>query len=150
MMDWRFLRVLDDRLMSYLYYFNIKADYFECHEYGESLWLDSGRPVVLKGLIQAAVCLYHVEGGNIRGGLRMWTRAKSYLSDELPIYQGIDLTSLITDVDTVFHSIPKELHTQVVPVKRVKALHLPAVKIRITDASMVERLKTWNPAPLQD
>lgn len=66
---------MDERLLSYLYYFNCKSDYYECHEHGEALWLDSGRPVVLKGLIQAAVCLYHLYNGNVKGGYTMWLRA---------------------------------------------------------------------------
>ena len=139
---------MDPRLISYLYYFNVKADYFECHEYGESLWLDTGRPVVLKGLIQAAVCLYHLEGGNVRGGWRMWQRARNYLADARPVYEGMDIARLTADIDAVFDRVPSDWQTQIVSTSGIRSLELPEVKVQIVDPDLLNRLSTWQPEPL--
>lgn len=136
---------MENRLFGYLYYFNIEKDYFECHEYGESLWLDSGRPIVLKGLIQAAVCLYHLENGNVKGGWRMWQRAKTYLAPSRPIYEGINLDSLVNDIDLVFHQVPTDWYDQVLPPKRIRDLKLPTVMIHIEDPQTAVAVTQWRP-----
>lgn len=136
---------MEARLLSYLYFFNIQRDYYECHEYGESLWLDSGRPVVLKGLIQAAVCLYHLENGNIRGGYRMWQRAKQYLHDARPVYEGMDLDALVADIDAVYARVPESCYRAIVSQTTVKSWHLPVVHIRLTNSDLVAAVETWQP-----
>jgi len=139
---------MDNRLMSYLYYFNVAQDYYECHEYGEHLWLESGRPLVLKGLIQAAVCLYHLGNGNLKGGHKMWLRAKSYLNPSRPLYEHIDLDKLISDIDAVWQRVPRTWYGNIVPVAAIEALDLPIVTIRITDDEIVQQLPTWIPLSL--
>lgn len=139
---------MDARMISYMYFFNVKRDYFECHEYLESLWLDSGRPVVQKGLIQAAVCLYHLQGGNIRGGYRMWQRAKHYMEGGRPVYESIDIDQLTRDINHVFALVPSELYESIVSPQQVEDLHLPTVVLAITDASLRESLPEFCPEPL--
>ncbi|MCY0870153.1 MAG: DUF309 domain-containing protein [Firmicutes bacterium] len=136
---------VDERLVAYAYFFNIAADYYECHEYLESLWLDSGRPVVLKGLIQAAVSLYHLQGGNVRGGYPMWLRARAYLAPHLPLYEGIDLESLTQAIDDVFARVPAEFHRRVVDPAAIAELHLPQVKLTLRDPELGARMATWRP-----
>ncbi|WDL96233.1 DUF309 domain-containing protein [Alicyclobacillus sp. ALC3] len=140
----------DDRLISYLYCFNVTQDYFTCHEYGESLWLDSGRPQLLKGLIQAAVCLYHLHSGNVRGGYRMWQRAKSYLLPHLPVYAGIDLSQLIRDIDRVYGQVPTQFYDQHVSVAEMNAMNLPDVYISIVDPDLASTVETWQPTSLDE
>jgi uncharacterized protein len=140
---------VDHRLISYLYFFNVKQDYYECHEYGESLWLDSGRPIVLKGLIQAAVCLYHLHNGNVKGGWRMWQRARQYVADELPIYEGMDLNQLTQDIDEVFSRVPSDWHDKIVPAAAIAELKLPTVRIKIVDPHIEQILSNWTPEPLE-
>jgi hypothetical protein len=140
---------MDHRLISYLYFFNVKQDYYECHEYLESLWLDSGRPVVLKGLIQAAVCLYHLHNGNVKGGWSMWQRARGYIADELPAYQGIDLEQLTRDIDEVFSRVPSDWYDKIVPEAAIEQLGLPTVRIRIVDTRIQDMLADWTPEPLE-
>ncbi|WP_051321818.1 DUF309 domain-containing protein [Alicyclobacillus contaminans] len=141
---------MDHRLVSYLYFFNLVGDYYECHEYGEHLWLDSGRPVILKGLIQAAVCLYHLYNGNVRGGWRMWQRARRYLETGSPVYQSLDIAGLIRDIDEVFARVPADWYTEHRPAEEIQTLHLPTVRIRILDAALTNILSTWRPEPLPD
>lgn len=135
-------------LISYLYYFNMKADYYECHEYGEVLWLESGRPTVLKGLIQAAVCLYHLYNGNCKGAVAMWHRVQKYLSPSRPVYEAIDLDALLIDLNEVFSRVPTQWHQSIVPVEKIEELKLPTVKIHILDKSVEEALPTWEPVHL--
>jgi len=139
---------MDTRLISYLYYFNIETDYFECHEYGEHLWLEEGRPVVLKGFIQAAVCLYHLYNGNVKGGAAMWMRAKTYLHDARPIYQGIDVESLIHDIDAVWGLVPATWGGTIVAVEAVEQLHLPKVMVHILDSHVLSQLPSHQPETL--
>lgn len=137
--------MMDERLIAYLHYFTIEKNYYECHEYGESLWLDTGRPTVLKGLIQAAVSLYHLEGGNVKGGLPMWRRAKHYLEPQMPVYEQIDLQKLADDMDDVFSRIPQKWHDRVVSAAAVRSLQLPSVAIRVLDADLERAVRQWQP-----
>ncbi|GEO24630.1 hypothetical protein AAC03nite_04150 [Alicyclobacillus acidoterrestris] len=139
---------MDYRLLSYLYYFNVAKDYFECHEYGEHLWLERGRPVVLKGLIQAAVTLYHLQRGNVRGGYAMWQRARGYLDEGRPVYEGIDVESLIADIDAVYAAVPRQWYRRRVSPDAVAELYLPTVYVRIVDDSVQSRLSTYTPPAL--
>lgn len=141
---------MEGRLLSYVYCFNVTRDYFLCHEYGESLWLDSGRPIILKGLIQAAVCLYHLENGNVRGGQAMWLRARTYLGPSLPEYEGIDLAALIRDIDEVFARVPDTLQGRIVEPDAIRRLCLPSVSVRLTDPDLVQALSAWRPQPLPE
>jgi uncharacterized protein len=140
---------VDERLIAYLYYFNVKQDYYECHEYGEHLWLEEGRPVVLKGLIQAAVCLYHLQNGNLKGGYSMWKRAKSYVNDYRPVYEGIDLDKLTKDIDSVFAAVPEHFFGQVVPSIQIQQLYLPTVMISL-NPEVEALLEDYCPKPLHD
>lgn len=140
---------MEKRLISYVYFFN-RGEYYLCHEYGESLWLDSGRKEVLKGLIQAAVCLYHLQGGNVKGGLSMWLRAKGYLAPSFPDYEGLSLEALVRDIDAVFARVPTEWRGRIVPAQSVEALGLPAVTIQCKDLEVLRALPSWEPDPLED
>ena len=133
---------LDDRFISYLYCFNELRDYFECHEYGESVWLDSGRPTLLKGLIQAAVCLYHLEGGNARGGWRMWNRAREYLK-ETDEYEGTDIHRLVQDIDDVWQHVPEAWRRESLTREQVQSLQLPTVQIQINNEELKQVVADW-------
>ncbi|KUO97418.1 hypothetical protein ATW55_06015 [Ferroacidibacillus organovorans] len=139
---------LDERLLAYLHCYNIRRDYFLCHEYGESLWLDSGRPEFLKGLIQAAVCLYHLENGNVRGAYPMWLRAKRYVQSIRPVYEAIDIDAMLRDTGRVFDQIPRALFERVVSPQRIADLQLPIVTLRILDPVLLERVNTMTLPPL--
>ncbi len=131
---------MDNRLLAYLHCFNHTQDYFACHEYLESLSLDSGRPAVQQGMIQAAVCLYHLYNGNIRGALRMWSRGRPRLAAAGPVWEGILIADLIQQMDAVLAAIPKAWTTQTVSPKAVASLELPTVIIHVTDKELQEEI----------
>ncbi len=141
---------MDNRLISYLHFFNIKQDYYECHEYGEHLWLELGRPIILKGLIQAAVCLYHLSNGNLRGAATMWARAKTYLQDGLPFYEDIDIQCLINDIEEIFTIVLGQIQVHLVTPEMIQSLGLPTVRIRILNPQIAAILPEWIPKPLDE
>lgn len=66
------------------------GDFFMAHEVLEGLWMrrrDDG----LRGLIQLAVALHHIEGGNLRGARTMIERARKRLSNPENAPSAIDL-----------------------------------------------------------
>jgi hypothetical protein len=137
----------DPRIVAYLYCFNTEADYYLCHEYGESLWLELGRPPVWKGLIQAAVSLCHLYRGNVHGAVRMWQRARAYMAPARPAFCGMDLERLTSDLDAQFAQVPRTWHRRQVDPSLVQALGLPAIHIRITDPELAEAVRHWQPLP---
>ncbi|MBX5437220.1 MAG: DUF309 domain-containing protein [Alicyclobacillaceae bacterium] len=136
----------DPRFIAFLYHFNVRQDYCECHECGEQLWLEHGRPSVWKGLIQTAVSMYHVRNGNVRGGWRMWQRAREYLRPYRPVYMGIDVDQLTADVDTWFERLPDAWRGAQVSPEDVDRLDLPAVQIRILDVDVARRVEALSEA----
>lgn len=87
-----------DRLyVQFLVYFNIRRDYFECHEVMEELWLEEGRSPLYQGLLQIAVGLYHHQNGNISGSRKLFQAGIDKLEAYPPEVLGIDLESLLTD-----------------------------------------------------
>ncbi|WP_067930880.1 DUF309 domain-containing protein [Alicyclobacillus kakegawensis] len=127
---------MDPRLGDFVYDFNERRDYFACHEHLESLWLDSGRPEVLKGLIQAAVCLYHLESGNVRGAIRMWSRARPRLEAAGPTACGLDIEGLVRDLRRTFAQVPEAWRTHTLPPSQARTLDLPPVRLRIVDPEL--------------
>jgi predicted metal-dependent hydrolase len=70
-----------------------RHEFFECHDVLEELWAGTAerhRPF-LQGLIQAAVGLFHFEGGNLGGARRMYHSACRYLAPYGDRYLGVDL-----------------------------------------------------------
>jgi uncharacterized protein len=136
-----------DYYIDYLYCFNVLRDFFECHEYGEHLWLDSGRPPFLKGLIQVAVSLYHLENGNLRGSRMLWKTGRQYLAPYRPQTWGIDISQVFADMDG--------LHAQLPNVDRAKpdevaSWNLPNVFIRIVDPELQRILAAWSLSSLEE
>ncbi|MDI3327686.1 MAG: DUF309 domain-containing protein [Alicyclobacillaceae bacterium] len=95
-----------DRFLDFINSFNIERNFYGCHEYGEELWLEHGRPAFLKGLIQTAVSLYHLEGANLSGARKLWRTARAYLSPYQPVHMGIDVRRLIHDMDRLHAGLP--------------------------------------------
>ncbi|MCL6452537.1 MAG: DUF309 domain-containing protein [Alicyclobacillus sp.] len=136
--------------LAYLYSFNHLQDYFACHEYLENLWLDSGRPEVLKGLIQAAVCLYHLQGGNVRGGRRMWGRAQRHLAAARAqdgVWSEIDIPQLAADMNALWEAVPVAWHDDVRTPSEIGSLNLPRVEIRYLQPALARAVADWSPDP---
>ena len=100
----------DKRFIAGLELFN-GADFFECHEVIEELWLET--PAVdplrdlYKGVIQAAAAIYQEERGIHSGANGLFRTAVGYLEKYSPESQGLDVERLVTDLKKYFASSDK-------------------------------------------
>lgn len=76
------------------------GEYFEAHEVLEEPWRDAAEPAktFLKGLIHAAVSLYHFERHNVHGGRVKAASCCRYLEPYLPTWGGLDLEGLVREL----------------------------------------------------
>jgi uncharacterized protein len=83
--------------VDFIYYFNIKRDYFECHEVMEELWLEEGRAPLYQGLLQIAVGLYHHWNGNVGGSIKLFSQGIDKLQHFPSPILGIDLAKILVE-----------------------------------------------------
>jgi len=83
------------------------GEYFEAHEEWEKTWYgregEEGR--FLKGLIQVAVSLHHLESGNLRGALKVMGTALGYLKEFPTHHAGVDLEDLLRQIQALFREL---------------------------------------------
>lgn len=77
------------------------GDYFECHEVLEELWKQqTGEDrQFTQGLIQIAVAIHHLKRNNEKGALKLFDRGLARLKACSAGYAGIDVPSLIDEVE---------------------------------------------------
>ncbi len=77
-----------------------RAQYWQCHETLEELWLPEGYPLRLfyHGLIKAAVGLLHLERHNHQGGTAKLRDARYSLTPFSPRFMGVEIWNLIGDI----------------------------------------------------
>ncbi|MCH2203178.1 MAG: DUF309 domain-containing protein [Fuerstiella sp.] len=82
-------------------------EFFECHDVFEDFWSELIGPekTFFHGLIHAAVCLFHFEGGNLGGARRMYGTCIAYLQTFEPEYCGVDVTQLLNDLKFCFEDL---------------------------------------------
>jgi hypothetical protein len=72
--------------------------YFETHELLEPIWMEQPRgrdKMILQGIIQAAVGLYHFQHENWRGGIRVLGYGLSKAEAGRPAFHGLAMDSLL-------------------------------------------------------
>jgi hypothetical protein len=81
-----------------------RGEYFESHEVWEELWLgETGEDrQFCKGLIQAAVALYHLENGNAVGSRKLVESSAAYLQSYRPQHRGLDVDEFLRCVRRCF------------------------------------------------
>lgn len=70
--------------------------YFETHELLEEIWVEQPRGrdrIILQGIIQAAVGLYHFQHENWRGGIRVLGYGLSKAAAGRPVFYGLAMDS---------------------------------------------------------
>lgn len=74
--------------------------YFDAHEVLEGPWLRAAEPdrTFLKGLIHAAVALYHHGRANPHGARVKHASCRRYLSPYRPRYAGLDVDALLASL----------------------------------------------------
>ena len=93
----------DSRYLEGIDYFN-RGDFFASHEAWEKLWQAEQGPArqFLKGLIQAAVALHHLNCDNPRGATRLLAGSRRYLLAYRPAYWGIDVDGFLSSMENYF------------------------------------------------
>jgi predicted metal-dependent hydrolase len=84
-----------------------RGAYFACHETLEELWAGEQAPVrdLYQGLLQVAVALHHLENGNYKGALFLFRKGRELLRHVEPVCLGVDVRTLMGDVDAVRASL---------------------------------------------
>jgi predicted metal-dependent hydrolase len=77
-----------------------RQEYFESHEVWEELWIgeEGAARSFYKGLIQAAVALYHLENGNAHGARKLLLGCTGYLAPYRRKYQGLDVDRFLAEM----------------------------------------------------
>ena len=93
----------DPRIDEGIRLFN-NREFFACHDVFEDLWSELTCPerTFFQGLIQAAVALFHFEGGNRGGARRMYLSSRNILTPWSPAFASIDVAGLIKELDVCF------------------------------------------------
>lgn len=84
-----------------------QGNYFEAHEEWEKSWYgtEGEENRFLKGLIQVAVALYHLESGNLIGARKVMGTALGYLKEFPGRRCGVDLERLRVQVDPIYREL---------------------------------------------
>lgn len=82
-------------------------EFFECHDVFEDLWSELIGPEkqFFQGLIHAAVCVFHFEGGNLGGARKMYASCHRYLDPYAPQFIGIDVQRLLNELEFCFEEL---------------------------------------------
>jgi len=82
-------------------FFN-QGQWYEAHEVWEDLWRETEGEArgFYQGLVQLAVGLHHISGGNLRGGKRVLDRGIEHIRAFPDRFMGIDNERLQQDILT--------------------------------------------------
>jgi uncharacterized protein len=74
--------------------------YHAAHEAFEQVWLasEAGDAAFFKGLVQAAICLFKLERGELEGARLLHTGARGLLGPYLPTHRGLDVQGLLAEM----------------------------------------------------
>ncbi len=72
-------------------------EFYACHDTLEALWMESSEPLkkFYQGILQIAVACHHLGNHNWRGAVILLGEGVRRISDYQPIYEGIDISSLL-------------------------------------------------------
>lgn len=71
--------------------------YHAAHESFERCWLanEAGDADFYKGLVQASICLHHLERGNVEGAVKLYSGHRRLLGRYLPQHRGLDVARFL-------------------------------------------------------
>jgi len=75
-----------------------QQEFYACHDTLEALWMEAFDPQkrFYQGVLQIAVACYHLGNLNWRGAVILLGEGIGRLKDYQPVYEGIDVTELLT------------------------------------------------------
>lgn len=100
-------------------------EFYTCHDVLEEIWhrAEPHERTFYQGVLQIAVGLYHLQGGNTWGAMALLGAGISNLRSFHPEYQGIDVSDLVERTYRIWQG----LQTQQLPD------HLPQIVAAPTD-----------------
>ena len=84
-----------------------RGEYHAAHEAFERCWLanEGGDADFFKGLVQASICLHHLERGNVEGARKLYAGQRRLLGPFLPSHRGLDVARLLGDLQRVLQPV---------------------------------------------
>ena len=75
-----------------------QQEFYACHDTLEALWMEAFEPdkQFYQGILQIAVACYHLGNLNWRGAVILLGEGISRLGGYQPVYEGVDVTELMT------------------------------------------------------
>jgi predicted metal-dependent hydrolase len=101
-----------------------QQEFYACHDTLEALWMEALEPQkrFYQGILQIAVACYHLGNLNWRGAVVLLGEGIGRLRDYQPIYEGIDVTQLLTQSFDLLQALQQAGPEQVADfVKQLKA-----------------------------
>jgi predicted metal-dependent hydrolase len=83
------------------------GDYFEAHELLEDAWLAEPDEIrdLYRGILQIAVCYFHLTRRNYEGAQKMYGRSQKWLTKWQPSCRGVRITQLLRDAENVIQTV---------------------------------------------
>ncbi|MDX9990586.1 MAG: DUF309 domain-containing protein [Anaerolineales bacterium] len=81
--------------------------YFEAHELLEEAWLAETGEIrdLYRGILQIAVCYYHLTRQNYEGAQKMYARSLKWLTKWQPNCRGVRVSQLLRDAENVIQTL---------------------------------------------
>jgi uncharacterized protein len=97
---------LPDKVLEGIAAFNA-GDYFEAHELLEEAWMAEPGEIrdLYRGILQVAVCYFHIIQQNYTGAQKMYARSLKWLTKWQPDCRGVRVTELLRDAENVIQTL---------------------------------------------
>jgi predicted metal-dependent hydrolase len=92
-----------------------QQEFYACHDTLEALWMEAVEPEkrFYQGILQIAVACHHLSNLNWRGAVILLGEGIGRLRDYQPVYEGIDVTSLVVQSAQLLQSLQESGQEQV-------------------------------------
>jgi hypothetical protein len=106
-----------------------QQEFYACHDTLEALWMEAIEPQkrFYQGVLQIAVGCYHLGNLNWRGAVILLGEGIGRLRDYQPVYEGIDVTELLTQSVQLLKALQETGAEQIADfVKQLESLPIKA------------------------
>jgi uncharacterized protein len=92
-----------------------QQEFYACHDTLEALWMEAVEPEkrFYQGILQIAVACHHLSNLNWRGAVILLGEGIGRLRDYQPVYEGIDVTSLVVQSAQLLQALQESGQEQV-------------------------------------
>jgi ribosomal protein L37E len=83
------------------------GNYFEAHDLLEEAWMAEAGDIrdLYRGILQIAVCYFHITRQNYEGAQKMYARSLKWLTKWQPNCRGVRVTELLRDAENVIQNL---------------------------------------------